>query len=113
MSAALLDRPTTVAIGTLDQIPPGEGRNFQVGATRIAVFRTRAGAVYATQPRCPHQGGPLADGMLGAKTLVCPLHDRAFDLETGQELTGPCHLKTYPITTTASGTLLLTLPPTN
>ena len=54
-----------IAIGTLAQIPPGEGRNIVVGDRTLAVFHLRDGAVYATQPNCPHAGGPLADGLTG------------------------------------------------
>jgi nitrite reductase (NADH) small subunit len=36
-------------IGKLSQIPLGEGRNFEVGDLRIAVFHTRDGGVFATR----------------------------------------------------------------
>ena len=68
-------------LGPVDQIPPGQGRSFQVGERRVAVFRGRDGCVYATQADCPHRGGPLANGLVGSGTLVCPLHERRFDLE--------------------------------
>ena len=97
-------------IGSLDQIPPGEGRNFDVSGTKVAVFRTRADQVFATQANCPHREGPLADGMLGGTVLVCPLHDRSFDLLTGKELGGDCAIAVYPIEHDADGTLRLHLP---
>jgi hypothetical protein len=34
-----------IVLGPLRQIPPGEGRNFEVNGQRIAVFHTRAGEV--------------------------------------------------------------------
>ena len=40
-------------LGPLAQIPVGEGRVFDIGGLRIAVFHTRSGAVYATQASCP------------------------------------------------------------
>jgi GAF domain/Rieske [2Fe-2S] domain len=46
---------TTVSIGPIDQIPPGEGRNFIIAQQEIAVFRTHAGEVFATQAYCPHR----------------------------------------------------------
>lgn len=98
------------AIGPVDQIPFGEGREFQVMGLRVAVFRTRADVVYATQAACPHKEGPLADGMLGGSTIMCPLHDRSYDLVSGTELGGTCSLTIYPIRREADGTLLLTLP---
>jgi nitrite reductase (NADH) small subunit len=88
----------TIALGPIDQIPVGEGRNFAVNNEMIAVFRTRAGEVYATQAHCPHRSGPLADGLLGATTIVCPLHDRVFDLKSGDGPAPEClKLKTYPV----------------
>ncbi len=94
-------------IGHLDQIPPGEGRNFDIDGEVITVFRTRAGEVFATQPRCPHRQGPLADGLLGGTMLVCPLHDRTFDLRTGESVAGDCQLRTYPVRATADGRIML------
>jgi nitrite reductase (NADH) small subunit len=84
-------------LGVLSQIPKGEGRNFQVGAVSVAVFHTRDGRVFATQASCPHRQGPLADGLLGGSTLVCPLHEWHFDLETGRVLTGGCDIRVYAI----------------
>jgi|SRR6195952_2257017 nitrite reductase (NADH) small subunit len=81
-------------IGKLSQIPPGEGRNFEVGDLRIAVFHTRDGGVFATQADCPHKGGPLADGLTDGQNVVCPLHDRTYDFHTGA---GPdCSIQVYP-----------------
>ena len=97
-------------LGPLAQIPLGEGRNFNIGALHIAVFHARHGEIYATQAECPHRVGPLADGLLGGSTLVCPLHGWKFDLATGATTNGECGLKTYPVEVSAAGDILLTLP---
>lgn len=102
-------RPSEHAIGPVAQIPKGEGRNFFVGGVKVAVFRTAAGELYATQPECPHRNGPLADGLLGGSTVVCPLHDRAYDLRTGEELDADCRLTTYPIRLDERGEMRITL----
>jgi len=81
---------TAVMIGELAQIPMGEGRTFSVGGRRIAVFRAYNDEVFATQAECPHLNGPLADGLTGSGTVVCPLHERAYDLRTGLGLNGEC-----------------------
>ena len=52
--------------------------------------------MFATQADCPHRGGPLADGLLGGHTLICPLHALKFDLASGRALDGSCTLRTYP-----------------
>jgi nitrite reductase (NADH) small subunit len=101
---------TTIALGKIDQIPLGEGRNFSVNSETIAVFRTRGGEVYATQAYCPHRSGPLADGLLGASTIVCPLHDRVFDLKSGDGPTPEClKLKTYPVSLNDAQEVVLSL----
>ncbi len=97
------------AIGHVSAIPPGEGRNFDVDGLVITVFRTRAGEVFATQPKCPHRQGPLADGLVGGTLLVCPLHDLTFDLRTGEAVSGDLCLKTYPVRAAEDGRIMLAL----
>jgi nitrite reductase (NADH) small subunit len=97
------------AIGHLTQIPLGEGRNFDIDGTIVTVFRTRSNELFATQPRCPHRQGPLADGLLGGTMLVCPLHDTTFDLRTGESVAGGYCLRTYPVRATADGRIMLAL----
>ena len=98
---------TEKKLGPIDKIPPGEGRVYSVDGENVAVFRTRSGALYATQAACPHRGGPLADGLLGGTTLICPLHGWKFDLKTGQALFGDCGLKTFHVTLDASQQIVL------
>lgn len=57
-----------ILIGNVDQIPKGEARIFDVNGLHIAVYHSDE--VFATQPDCPHRGGPLADGLIGAQ-LSC------------------------------------------
>jgi nitrite reductase (NADH) small subunit len=94
-------------IGQLSQIPLGEGRNFALGELRVAVFHTSDGRVFATQADCPHKGGPLADGLTDTNSVVCPLHDRAYDFHTGAGIGNACSIRVYPIRATEDGTLLL------
>lgn len=98
-----------VSLGSLDQIPPGEGRVFSVQGREIAVFHTRPGGVYAVQAECPHRQGPLADGLVGGTIVMCPLHARKFDLVTGEGLMDGCDIQTYPIRQDSSGRLWLTV----
>ena len=96
-------------LGHVDQIPFGEGRIFKIGEKEVAIFHSRNGAVYATQPRCPHKDGPLVDGLMGGSTLVCPLHAWKFDLASGEALFGNCGLKTYQVRLTQTGEVVLSL----
>lgn len=89
--------PKTYPLGPLSQIPAGEGRVFVVAGRKIAVFHDRSGQLYATQAECPHAQGPLADGLLGSGKLICPLHERIFDLASGNSLNSDCSLKVFTI----------------
>jgi nitrite reductase (NADH) small subunit len=64
-------------------VPLGEGRAVTVAGRRIAIFNAPTGW-FALDAACPHQGGPLADGLLSDNCVACPLHDRRFDLRTGE-----------------------------
>ena len=94
-------------LGPANAIPLGEGRVYSLEGEEIAVFRTRAGQVYAVQARCPHKNGPLVDGLVGGTTLICPLHSWKFDLATGQALFGDCGLKTFPVCLDAEQQIIL------
>jgi nitrite reductase (NADH) small subunit len=72
----------------IDDVPLGEGRALTLDGRRIAIFRS-AGGWYALDAVCPHRGGPLEDGIVSDRTVICPLHDRRFDLATGAAL-GDC-----------------------
>ena len=100
-----------VDLGPVDLIPPGEGRTFAVGGLRVAVFRTRAGEVYATQASCPHRAGPLADGLMGGTNIVCPLHGYKFDLATGCAVGHACgNLAVYAVSVEADRRIRLCIP---
>ena len=100
----------SVNLGSIQQIPPGEGREFTVDGELIAIFHSRNGKTYATQALCPHRQAPLADGLLGGATLQCPYHAWKFDLETGRKLGDEtCELTTYAVNLTAEGEIILTV----
>lgn len=79
---------TSVDIGSVDDIPVGEGRTYTVDGEQIAVYRLRDGSLRAVGAVCPHKGGPLADGLTDDDVVVCPLHGYTYDLKTGAETSG-------------------------
>lgn len=102
--------PSMINLGPLERIPPGEGREYEVGGDLIAVFRTRDRQVYAVQAKCPHRDGPLADGIIGAGKVICPFHSFKFDLASGAALSGDCPaLRTYQVSVNEAGEILLSL----
>lgn len=94
MSTASL---TAHNLGPVDQIPIGEGRAFGVGSAQIAVFRLRDGSLRAVSAVCPHRGGPIADGTIDGRIVMCPLHLNAFELDTGCSVTGEAPLRSYAV----------------
>jgi nitrite reductase (NADH) small subunit len=97
-------------LGPVAEIPPGEGRTYEVAGEMVAVFRLRDGSVRALSAVCPHRGGPLADGQIDNKVLVCPLHLSAFDIHTGCSLSGLPDLTVYPVVVDADGNLVICSP---
>lgn len=100
---------TEYRLGPVTQIPPGEGREFSVEDKLIAVFHLRDGRVFATQALCPHREGPLADGLIGGTTVVCPYHAWKFDMTTGEAKMGACGIAVYPVRLSPEGEVYLTL----
>src|SRR2546427_12315169 len=71
-----------IRITALQNIPLREGRSVNVAGREIAIFNL-GDRVLAVDGRCPHKGGPLAEGIVTGDTVVCPLHAWKISLETG------------------------------
>jgi nitrite reductase/ring-hydroxylating ferredoxin subunit len=72
----------------------------RLGDTEVLVVRTRRG-VFAVENRCPHLGRRLADARVSGRTLVCPGHQRRYDLASGgllgRQLTPTAPLRTFAV----------------
>jgi nitrite reductase (NADH) small subunit len=109
MAISYASEEVTYNLGPLSRIPIGEGRNFQIEDTIVAVFRARNGKLFATQATCPHKQGPLADGIIGVDSVICPLHAYKFSLKSGEAIGNTCEaLKIYPVSISDNGDILLT-----
>lgn len=87
-----------VEIGPLTDISPLGTRIIKRAAGNIAVFRTADDRVYALDNKCPHKGGPLADGIVHGCRVTCPLHNWVLDLETGKAVApDEGEAKTWPV----------------
>lgn len=76
-------------------IPVREGRAVRIAGRDLAIFHLPDRFV-AIDNACPHQGGPLCDGIVSGTTVVCPLHGWKFSLESGASSNVPECLQTYP-----------------
>jgi nitrite reductase (NADH) small subunit len=98
----------SISLGSVSRIPVGQGRCYVAGTDEIAVFRQRDGRLFATQNRCPHRQGPLAEGVLGGCRIICPLHAHRFDLDTGSGSEPAESLRVYCVQE-IGGNILLSL----
>lgn len=74
--------PEFKKIATVDEIPSGQGRIFEVNGNQIAVWNLN-GNFYAFQNVCPHRGGPVGEGEIEGNTITCPWHGWRFDITSG------------------------------
>lgn len=81
-AAADAEPETWVRVTGVEAIPLRQGRSVRLGAREIAIFNL-GDRFLAVDNRCPHQGGPLADGIVAGGTVVCPLHSWKVCLESG------------------------------
>lgn len=70
-------------IGQRQDIPLQGSRRILIGDTKVAVFRTATGDIYALEDRCPHVGGPLSEGIVHGDCVTCPLHNWDISLQSG------------------------------
>jgi nitrite reductase (NADH) small subunit len=71
-----------VKVAKKSEIPKDTGKLVQINGKDIALFIVE-GKVYAIYSVCPHQGGPLDEGGLNEKHVMCPWHGWEFDVTTG------------------------------
>jgi nitrite reductase (NADH) small subunit len=55
-----------------------------VVADRVVALFNVAGQFFVLDGICPHQGGPLGEGVLTGCIVTCPWHGWQFDVRTGQ-----------------------------
>lgn len=72
----------------VDEVPPGTIRELQVEGKAIALANV-GGKFYAINNVCLHRGGPLGQGSLEDKNVICPWHAWQYDVTTGRMLQNP------------------------
>jgi nitrite reductase/ring-hydroxylating ferredoxin subunit len=60
---------------------------LRAGSYDVAVFDV-GGELYAYENACPHQGGPIGEGVVENGTVTCPWHAWCFDLRSGSMTLG-------------------------
>jgi NAD(P)H-dependent nitrite reductase small subunit len=89
--------PESIRVGRIEELPDQQGRLVEANGKEIAVFRV-GNEVYAFDNTCPHQGGPLSEGMIDGDQVVCPWHAWVFNVKTGTSPVAPqVRIATYKV----------------
>ena len=86
-----------IRVTAVNNLPLREGRAVVLGERELALFNL-GGSILATDNRCPHQGGPLCDGIVTGESVVCPLHAWKVNLASGS-VERPTHGKDHCVVT--------------
>jgi nitrite reductase (NADH) small subunit len=100
-----------VRVTRCENVPLREGRAVTLAGREIAIFNL-GDRFLATDNRCPHQGGPLCDGIVAGDSVVCPLHAWKVRLDSGvveRPVSSDACVGTYP-TRVEDGMVWLELP---
>jgi len=107
-----------VKVGTVSDFPRNGGATVKYGKVQIAVFNFAGrGEWYACQQMCPHKKAfVLSQGIIGetggTPKIACPVHKKAFSLESGKCLSGDEYeIRVFPVKVEAED-VFLELPPT-
>jgi nitrite reductase/ring-hydroxylating ferredoxin subunit len=77
-----------VKVASAEELKPGNAVKVEVNGMELCLANVD-GKFLCTSNICPHQGGPLSEGMLEGTTIVCPWHAWVFDLATGASPVNP------------------------
>lgn len=106
-------------VASQDEIAEGGRKVVETGGFEIGVFRSN-GDYFAWRNECPHQGGPVCQGVMVRKVeerldadrkssgihyasgdgrnIVCPWHGYEFDMRTGRHVgVTSIQLRGYPV----------------
>jgi nitrite reductase (NADH) small subunit/3-phenylpropionate/trans-cinnamate dioxygenase ferredoxin subunit len=77
-----------VSVARVGEIPPGEGRTYEVAGRLVGVFFVN-GEYFALDDVCPHMGASLSAGYVEDGAVVCPWHAWRFCIKDGTWLDSP------------------------
>jgi 3-phenylpropionate/trans-cinnamate dioxygenase ferredoxin subunit len=87
-----------ITIASVEELTKGDRILVEIDGLAIAVFHI-GDEYFAISDVCSHDDGPVAEGNLDGKKIICPRHGAAFDLATGKALTLPAvvDIPAYPV----------------
>ena len=94
----------------LEELEDGRPVRVSIGDRAIMVVRVDTG-VRALDDACPHNGGPLSEGVVRDGCVTCPWHFWRFSLDDGVRQGAPgVAVRTYPCRV-VEGWVEVDLPP--
>ena len=91
------DTKQTFIVGRIDDLRPGACISLALpNGNELAVYNVD-GEFYATENFCPHRGARLTEGALCGHIIECWLHGWQFDVRSGECLTVPDGIRTFPV----------------
>ena len=98
-----------IEVGSVEDIPKLGARVVRTSEGDIGVFRTNDDKIFALRDSCPHDGGPLSQGIVHDGKVTCPLHNWNIELSSGEAVAPDegC-AATYPVKV-ENGTVFLSL----
>ena len=85
-------------VAKINEVPSFGKKVVEVAGQEVLLVNFK-GRIYACENECPHQGSPLAGGIVKeGPTISCPRHGYRFNLSTGACADFPEYtLKLYPV----------------
>lgn len=80
-------RPGFQQVARLEDLPAGAMHEVDVDGVRVLIANVD-GEVYAVRNACPGSAAPLSLGSFAPPIVICPWHNDAFDIRTGQRVDG-------------------------
>jgi len=80
-------RPVYKEIARLEEVSPGTMKGVEVDGFYLLVANV-AGDIYAVRGQCPGSMAPLYLGSFSPPVVICPWHNEAYDVRTGERADG-------------------------
>ena len=78
-----------IKAASTDDLGPGEGYETDVEINGEVIGLFCIDDKYYALGECPHEQGPLCQGIIEDNIVNCPWHSARFDITTGECLSGP------------------------
>lgn len=79
--------PVYQAVAPVEDVPAGTTQMFDVDGVHVLVANVE-GEIYAARNTCPGSLAPLHLGSFSPPIVICPWHNDAFDVRTGERVDG-------------------------